>query len=120
MKRDKVFLRLKRKNSIRRNVFGTAERPRLTVFKSANHIYAQIINDFKSETLIAASTLSKSLVEVLKGKSKTDKAKAVGNLIAQLAVEKGIQKVVYDRNGYLYHGRVKALADAAREKGLNF
>ncbi|MBN2693935.1 50S ribosomal protein L18 [bacterium] len=120
MKRDKIVLRLKRKKSIRKKVNGTTERPRLTVFKSSGHIYAQVINDELGVTLVTASTLSKSLKENLNGKTKTEKAVAVGALVAELALQNGITSVVYDRNGYPYHGRVKALADAAREKGLNF
>jgi large subunit ribosomal protein L18 len=95
---------------------GTAERPRLNVYRSLNHIYAQIIDDAKGETLLSASTLA--------AKAKTGgnvaAAKEVGKLVAERAIEKGIKKVVFDRGGYLYHGRVKALADAAREAGLEF
>lgn len=120
MKRDKQFLRLKRKKSIRKKVFGTVDRPRLTVFKSAKHIYAQIIDDTTSSTIVSASTLSKSIKDSIDGKNKTEKAVAVGSLIAELAGKAGVKQVVYDRNGFLYHGRIKALADAAREKGLSF
>lgn len=120
MKRDKQFLRLKRKKSIRKKIFGTSGRPRLSVFKSAKHIYAQVIDDTTGVTIAAASTLSKSLKESLDGKSKVDKATAVGVLVADLAQKAGVNEVVYDRNGFLYHGRMKALADAAREKGLTF
>ena len=120
MKRDKNFLRMKRKKAIRKRIFGVAERPRLTVFKTSKHIYAQLIDDTKGETIASASTLSAVLREELSGKDKTSKARAVGKLVAELALKKDIKKVVYDRNGYIYHGRVKALADAAREAGLDF
>ncbi len=120
MKRDKQFLRLKRKKSIRKRIFGTSERPRLSVFKSAKHIYAQVIDDTSGVTIAAASTLSKSFKESLVGKSKMEKATAVGTLVADLAKKAGVKEVVYDRNGFLYHGRIKALADAAREQGLSF
>ena len=101
---------------IRQKLEGTAERPRLNVYRSLNHIYAQIIDDAKGETLLSASSLA--------GKLKTGgniaAAKEVGKLVAERAIEKGIKRVVFDRGGYLYHGRVKALADAAREAGLEF
>jgi large subunit ribosomal protein L18 len=112
---------------VRRNVklaAGTSGRARLTVFRSSKHIYAQLIDDNKGETLAAASSLEKTLREGAKTGAKTganiDAAKSVGKLIAERAKEKGIKDVVFDRGGYLYHGRVKALADAAREGGLNF
>ena len=118
--RDKRFLRAKRKRSIRKKIFGSAERPRLTVFKTSKHIYAQIINDETGVTLASASTLSASLKSNLDGKKKTEKASLVGKLIAELAIKQDLKKVVYDRNGYIFHGRVKLLADAAREGGLEF
>ena len=101
---------------IREKLSGTGERPRLNVYRSLNHIYAQVIDDQKGETLVAASTLA------LKAKSGGNiaAAKEVGKAVAKSAVEKGIKKVVFDRGGYLYHGRIKALADAAREAGLEF
>ena len=101
---------------IRRKLAGTAERPRLNVYRSLNHIYAQVIDDQKGETLVSTSTL------VLKSKSggNVASAKEIGKAVAELAVKKGIKKVVFDRGGYLYHGRIKALADAAREAGLEF
>lgn len=104
---------------IRRRVRGTAERPRLAIFRSAKHIYAQIINDDEGRTLAAASTLDPELRGKLNGAGKIDAARAVGRLIAERALAKGIERVVFDRGGYRYHGRVKALADAAREAGLN-
>ncbi len=116
----KVKARFRRKLRIRKKIFGTAERPRLSVFRSNRHIFAQIIDDEKGHTLVASSSFSKEL----RGKEieggKTGVAKEVGKLIAQKAKEKGIEKVVFDRGGYLYHGRVKALADGAREAGLIF
>ncbi len=101
---------------------GTAERPRLTVYRSLNHIYAQVVNDSNGQTLAAASTstLSKELRGKLKTSGNTGAAKAVGELVAQKALEQGIKRVVFDRNGFLYHGRIKTLAEAARQKGLEF
>ncbi|MEK7358542.1 MAG: 50S ribosomal protein L18 [Bdellovibrionota bacterium] len=108
--------RMKKKCRIRRRVKGTAERPRLCVFRSARHIYAQLINDDNAQTIVQASTLD---VEGLKNANKNT-AQAIGKEIAKRAQAKNITAVVFDRNGYLYHGRVKALADGAREAGLNF
>jgi large subunit ribosomal protein L18 len=112
--------RLKRKKRIRKKLSGSPERPRLTVFRSDKHIYAQIIDDTVGTTLATASTLSPEyrLLDPLKGK--VEAAKRVGELIARKAKDKGIAKVVFDRNGYIYHGRVQALADAARQAGLDF
>ena len=101
---------------IRQKMQGTAERPRLNVYRSLNHIYAQVIDDAKGETLISAS----SLAGKLKTGGNVAAAKEVGKLVAERALEKGIKQVVFDRGGYLYHGRIKALADAAREAGLEF
>ena len=112
--------RLKRKKRIRRKVEGIEARPRLTVFRSDKHIYAQIINDKTGATLVAASTLSPEYKEMEPIKGKVGAAKRVGELVAGKAIEKGIAKVVFDRNGFIYHGRVRALADAARGKGLDF
>lgn len=112
--------RLRRKLRVRKKVRGTEERPRLTVYRSLTHIYAQVINDITGQTMAAASTLSKELQGALKATGNAEAAKAVGELIAQKALERGIKKVVFDRNGFLYHGRIKALADAARQKGLEF
>jgi len=120
----KVKARLRRKKRIRKKIFGTPERPRLAVYKSLKHIYAQIIDDTIGHTLVAASSLSPEIREKiaeLKAKGgKTEVARAVGELIAKKALEKGIKKVCFDRGGFKYHGRIKALADAAREAGLNF
>ena len=111
---------MKRKKRVRSRVQGTAERPRLNVFRSLKHIYAQAVVDTIGKTLVSASTLSPELRGNLKHTGNVEAAKKVGELIAKKCLEKGIQKVVFDRNGYLYHGRVKALAEAARTNGLNF
>lgn len=110
--------RLKRQARVRKKVQGTLECPRLSVFRSANHIYAQIVEDVNGRTLAAASTLTKDVAGDLKGKGNVEAAKAVGSAIAKKALEQKITKVVFDRNGFLYQGRVQALADAAREAGL--
>jgi large subunit ribosomal protein L18 len=112
--------RLKRKKRIRKHVKGTTERPRLTVFRSDKHIYAQLVNDIEGITLATASTLSPEYRELEVSKGKVEAAKRIGELIARKAKDKGISKVVFDRNGFIYHGRVQALADAARETGLDF
>ncbi len=121
----KLVGRERRKLRIRKKVVGTSERPRLTVFRSARHIYAQVIDDEKGCTLVHASTLSKDLAAppaAPEGKpvKKTDKAKQVGALVAKMCLSKSIKQVVFDRNGYKYHGRVSALAQAARAAGLKF
>ncbi|CAG1065841.1 50S ribosomal protein L18 [uncultured bacterium] len=108
----------RRKERVRKKIKGTTERPRLNVHRSNKHIYAQIIDDATGKTLVAASTKSKAL-ESHDGK-KVEAAKLVGATIGKLALEKGIDKVVFDRSGYIYHGRIKALADGAREAGLKF
>ncbi len=105
---------------IRRKIRGNPNRPRLCVYRSLNHIYAQIVDDSHGRTLIAASTIEKEVREGLKNAGNIEAAKAVGKAVAQRAKAKGIDAVVFDRGGYLYHGRVKALADAARESGLKF
>lgn len=115
----KLTGREKRKFRIRNKIAGSAERPRLSVFRSARHIYAQVIDDDSGATLASASTLSGDLKGTLEG-DKKDAAKKVGTLIAKMCQGKNVTKVVFDRNGYLYHGRVKALADGAREAGLDF
>lgn len=112
--------RAKKHLRVRKKVYGTAERPRLCVFRSEKHIYAQVINDELGTTLVAASSIDKELKGTLPLGSNKEAAKAVGNLIAKRAIEKGIKEVVFDRGGYIYHGRVKELADAAREAGLDF
>jgi large subunit ribosomal protein L18 len=116
----KVDARLKRKRSIRKKVRGSQERPRLCVFRSSRHIYAQVIDDSKGETLVAASTVESAIAGGQKFESKRAAAEFVGKTVAQRALEKGIKKVVFDRNGFLYHGRVKAVSDGAREAGLDF
>ena len=112
--------RLVRHARVRRKVAGTAERPRLAVFRSLGHIYAQIIDDAHGETLVAGSSLDGEIKAEKNGKSKTDVAKLVGSIVGKRASEAGITAVVFDRGGYKYHGRVKALADGAREGGLVF
>jgi large subunit ribosomal protein L18 len=122
MIQNKKYARWKKKKaSIRKQVIGTPERPRLTIYRSAKHVYAQIIDDTSGKTLVSASTISKELREEMKAvKSEMEVCKLVGKYTAKRALEKKIQNVVYDRNGYLYHGRVKAVADGAREGGLKF
>lgn len=110
----------RRHQRIRKKVSGTAERPRLAVFRSNLHIYAQVIDDVAQHTLVAASTLDKELKGKVSSTSNSEASAEVGKLIAQRALSKGIEQVVFDRGGNLYHGRVKALAEAARENGLNF
>ncbi|GGA88167.1 50S ribosomal protein L18 [Ornithinibacillus halotolerans] len=117
-KPDKNVSRKRRHNRVRKNLFGTAERPRLNVYRSNKHIYAQLIDDTNGVTLVSASTLDKDLT--LDSTSSVDAATKVGELIAKRAQDKGHKSIVFDRGGYLYHGRVKALADAAREAGLEF
>lgn len=117
---DKKAARLKRKQRIRKKIFGSPERPRLTVSRSAKHVYAQLIDDTAGKTLVTASSVEKAVKEQPKFASKVAQAAFVGKLIGQRAKEKGIGKVVFDRNGFLYHGRVKAISDGARESGLEF
>jgi large subunit ribosomal protein L18 len=117
---DKKALRRKRHLRVRKKVKGTPEKPRLTVFKSQKHIYAQIIDDTKGNTLVSASTNQKQLKEKLEKTWDENAAKEVGKLVAEKAKEKGITEIVFDRSGYKYHGKVKALAEAARETGLKF
>lgn len=116
----RIVGRERRKLRIRNKVSGTHERPRLSVFRSAKHIYAQVIDDTSGKTLAFASTLSKDLRGMLEKDTKTEAAKKVGALIAKICKSKKIDRVVFDRNGYLYHGRISALAQAAREAGLEF
>jgi len=118
-KNPKEATRVKRKLGIRKTVEGLTERPRLSVFRSASHIYAQIVNDETGTTLAAASSLDKALRDSLKGKKKADVAKEIGKALAERAKAKGIKDVVFDRNGFRYHGRVAAVADGAREGGLS-
>lgn len=112
--------RVERKSRIRKRVSGSAARPRLSVFRSAKFIYAQLIDDTSNSTLVAGSSQEKELKGKLKSTRNIEAAKEVGKAIAKRALEKNIKTVVFDRNGFLYHGRVKALADSARESGLNF
>jgi large subunit ribosomal protein L18 len=116
----KVLARQKRKKRIKAKVGGTANRPRIAVFRSNNNIFAQMVNDEENKVIVAASTLEKDLKTKLKNTSDVEAAKAVGKLLAEKATKKKIKEAVFDRSGYLYHGRVKALADAAREGGLKF
>lgn len=112
--------RKRRHRRIRNRISGTAERPRLNIFRSLDHIYAQVIDDVAGETLASASTIDKELRSEVTGKTKKEQAAAVGKAIAERAKAAGISTVLFDRGGYLYHGRVKALADGAREGGLDF
>jgi large subunit ribosomal protein L18 len=114
---NKQVIRFKHKKRIRAKLVGTTERPRLVVFRSNANIYAQLIDDSKGHTIAAASTTEK---ELTKSGANIEGSKAVGQLVAKRAMAKGIKAVVFDRGGYLYHGKIKALADAAREAGLNF
>ena len=111
---------LRRRNHVRRKIRGTAERPRLTIFRSSKHIYAQIVDDLSGLTLASASTAGKEMKTKVPYGGNVNAAKAVGQLIAERAKEKGIGQVAFDRGHYRYHGRIKALADAAREAGLSF
>lgn len=117
---DKNAIRLRKHARVRKKISGSTERPRLCVFRSSKHIYAQIIDDVNSTTLAAASTLDEALKGKLAYAGNKEAAKEVGKLIATKAIEKGIKNVVFDRGGYLYHGRIKELADGAREAGLEF
>ena len=119
-KRTRAVARKRRHIRVRRKVIGTAERPRLNVFRSLGEIYVQVIDDDKGHTLVSASTLENGLKKKLKGKTKVEQAKLVGQAVADRAKKKGIKDVVFDRGGYKYIGRVSALADGARENGLKF
>ncbi|MHC4537401.1 MAG: 50S ribosomal protein L18 [Planctomycetota bacterium] len=112
--------RNRRHNRVREKIAGTTQRPRLCVFRSLNHIYAQVIDDIGGNTMAAASTLTPGIKKDVDGKNKAAQAGLVGALVAKLAIDKGISHIVFDRGGYKYHGRVKALAEAAREAGLKF
>ncbi len=117
---DRRIARLRRHERVRKHVVGTSDRPRLNVFRSLSHIYAQVIDDSCGCTLVSASTIEPELAEKLQGKNKTEQSRAVGRLLAERALVKGIKAVVFDRGGYKYHGRVKALAEEARKGGLEF
>ena len=119
-KKNRTIARERRHARVRKHVFGTPERPRLNVFKSLSGIYAQVIDDMDGNTIISASTVDKELREQMKGLKKTEQAKAIGKAVAERAKSKGISIVVFDRGGFRYVGRVKALADGAREGGLQF
>jgi large subunit ribosomal protein L18 len=119
-KADKNAKRLQRHKRVRRKVFGTPQRPRLCVFRSSNNIYAQIIDDTNRVTLVAASSLDEAVKGAVNHTGNKEAAKLVGEMVAKKAVEKGITEVVFDRGGYIYHGRIKELAEGAREAGLKF
>ena len=119
-KESRQEIRIKKHNRIRNRFSGTAQRPRLSVFRSNNHIYAQVIDDAAGKTLVSASTAEKDAKAELKNTNDVEAASYVGKLVAKRAKDAGIEQVVFDRGGYIYHGRVKALAEAAREAGLEF
>lgn len=119
-RREQNAKRLRRKRRIRKKIVGTMERPRLTVYRSNRGIFAQLIDDLEGKTLVSAGYNDKAKREELAGLDKMEQARAVGEMLAQRAQEKGIERVVFDRNGFIYHGRVAALADGAREAGLQF
>ena len=119
-KLDKNAKRKARHYRMRRHIIGTPARPRLCVYRSLNHIYAQVIDDEIGATLAAASTVEKDIIAQLDGKNKKEAAFLVGEIVAKRALDKGVQKVVFDRGGYIYTGRVEAVADGAREAGLKF
>jgi len=118
--KERRLARKKRQVRVRRKITGSTERPRLCVFRSSKHIYAQIIEDVSGKTLVTASTVAKGAADSVKYSGNVEAAKMVGKQIAEKALAQDIKQVVFDRNGFLYHGRVKALADAAREAGLTF
>src|ERR1700721_3655581 len=119
-KPDRKLNRIKRHRRIRRRMAGSSERPRLCIYRSNKHIYAQIVDDSQAHTLVSASSLDSELTDKLKKTWNKDSAEAVGELVAKRAIKKGIQLVVFDRGGYIYHGRVAAVAEAARKSGLEF
>ncbi|MGI5876262.1 MAG: 50S ribosomal protein L18 [Dethiobacteria bacterium] len=119
-KLDKKQAKKRRHLRVRKKIFGTAEKPRLSVYRSLNHMYAQIIDDNSGNTLLSVSTLDPSLREQIAIKGNKEAARLIGETLAKRALEKGIEQVVFDRGGYLYHGRVQALAEGARSKGLKF
>lgn len=119
-KEDKNKARVRRHLRVRKKITGTVERPRLNVFRSSKHIYAQLIDDVTGVTIVSASTVDKELSEGISNGGNVESARKVGELIAKRAKDKGCASVVFDRGGYLYHGRIQALADAAREAGLEF
>lgn len=117
---NKVLARIRRHRRVRKEIFGTPGKPRLCVFRSSKHIYAQIVDDLVGKTLVSASTMDSELKGKVKSGGNVKAAKLVGALLAKRALSKSIEKIVFDRGGYLFHGRIKALADAAREGGLSF
>ena len=119
-KESRQEIRAKKHMKIRNRFSGTAERPRLAVFRSNSHVYAQVIDDVAGKTLVSASTLEKDIKAELKNTDDIDAATKIGDVVAKRALEKGIKAVVFDRGGYIYHGKVEALAEAAREAGLEF
>ncbi|ADL33355.1 ribosomal protein L18 RplR [Butyrivibrio proteoclasticus B316] len=119
-KESRQEIRAKKHMKIRKRFSGTAERPRLAVFRSNNHVYAQVIDDVAGKTLVSASTLEKDIKAELKNTDDIDAATKIGDVVAKRALEKGIKAVVFDRGGYIYHGKVEALAEAARKAGLEF
>ena len=119
-KKSRSEVRVNKHRKLRNRFSGTAERPRLAVFRSNNHMYAQIIDDTVGNTLVSASTLQKDVKAELEKTNNVEAAAYLGTVIAKKAIEKGITSVVFDRGGFIYHGKIKALADAARETGLNF
>lgn len=119
-KLDKNKERIRRHSRVRDKLSGTVERPRLSVYRSLNHIYVQVIDDQKGVTLVSANSMEKSLAAALKGKAKLDQAYMIGQEVAKRAIKKGIKSVVFDRSGYIYTGRIKKVADGARDAGLEF
>lgn len=112
--------RIKRKKRVRKKISGTKEKPRLTIFRTSKHIYAQIVDDIAGHTLAAASSMEKVIRDHEKFDNKVESASFVGERVGERAIKKGLKKIVFDRNGFLYHGRVKALSDGARKAGLDF
>ena len=119
-KKSRSEVRVKKHNRLRNHLSGTTECPRLAVFRSNNHVYAQVIDDVAGKTIVSASTLEKDIKAELKNTDDIEAATKIGDVVAKRALDKGIKAVVFDRGGYIYHGKVKALADAAREAGLEF
>jgi large subunit ribosomal protein L18 len=120
IRNPKVKSRQRRKYALRRRIQGTAERPRLSVYRSNSHVYAQVIDDVNNVTLVASSDLEADVKGQIEGKSKSEVAKLVGGAVAKKLLEKNVKQVIFDRNGFIYHGRVKAVAEGAREAGLEF
>ena len=118
--KKKRLARHRRHQRVRKKISGTAERPRLNVYRSLNHIYSQVIDDTIGHTLVSASTVEPAVGSMVEGKAKTEQAHIVGQVLARRALEKGIEHVVFDRGGWAYHGRIKALAEGSRKEGLKF